>query len=52
MTCVCGHNKTEHLSGRDYGRNAWKCSHRQVNEDGSIQHCNKSCAEYTKKVNT
>ncbi len=26
MTCVCGHNKDKHETGRDYGYHGWKCT--------------------------
>ena len=50
MVCVCGHKKSEHLSGIDYGRNGWMCNHEERNTKGYLVTCQTSCSQYTKKT--
>ncbi len=44
MVCVCGHIKSDHEYGRDFGAHSWQCGHR--GEKGGHD-C--SCEFYRKK---
>ncbi len=46
MVCECGHIKSDHEYGRDFGVHGWMCRHRNVS-NGSPD-C--SCEFYKKKA--
>lgn len=50
MVCVCGHKKTDHITGRDYGRNGYQCMHKDTLKDGAISFCKKQCMMYERKT--